>query len=194
MFMVYIITYLLNTPINLTFNPPKAHVFVKKALNSATNNIVMGIAVSPFISSVVIRSAYLFAVSMHLDVFYNAISFISIPLLINIMQRIIQNTSELHMQALAYLNDQTNSLAMLREAHEYLTPYIRSYEELFWFIIRIVRYLIDTDSDYSSELEELEELFRVTGNRLLAVYRDIEREISINIGESPIAPQWAEDY
>lgn len=188
--MIYTIRYLLTTPFNLTFNPPKAHAFVEIALKSAISDMVITIGVaSTFIPTIVRNSAYLFAAGIYLSMFVDAISFILVPVLIGLMEQIIQYTEELHAQALACLNNSDNSLAMLREVHAYLTPYIRSYESLFDFIQSIVIYLERVGSDYLTRVETLEEQFRDAGNNLLEVYRGIEREISISIDESPISIQ-----
>lgn len=163
--MICIIIYLLNTPFNLTFNPPKAHPFVKKNVKSATSDLALALAaLSPFIFNVILSSAYLFAAGMYINQFSSAIRYLAIPVLISAMEFIVQNTIDMCEQALVYLDNPAINLAMLHEAHAYLTPYLRSYASLFSLIQRIASYLADIDSDHLVRIESLALQFREAGN------------------------------
>ncbi|RYE15533.1 MAG: hypothetical protein EOP34_02890 [Rickettsiales bacterium] len=179
-----------NTPVCLFNNPPKAHPFLEIALNSAIDDIIAIVEASGFISSIVPRTAYLYSVGIFLSmVGVVAIPGTLIPLLINLMEQIIQNTIEIHARALALVLDNIADQAVLREIHAYLTPYIRSYESIFNAIQRIIMFLISVDSPYYHQVDDLAEQFRVGGNNLLDLYRDIETELDISIEDSPISTQ-----
>jgi hypothetical protein len=163
--MICIIIYLLNTPFDLTINPPKAYAFVKKNVKSATSDLAVALAaLSPFIFNVILSSAYLYAAGMYIDQYSRAIRYLAIPVLITAMEFIIQNTIDLCEQALQYLDNPQINLAMLHQAHAYLTPYLRSYASLFPLIQRIATFLADIESDHLVRIEGLARQFTEAGN------------------------------
>lgn len=186
-FMIYIIRYLLNKPFNLTLNPPKAHPFVEKQFKSAIDDIIGIAAISPFIYSLVLSSARLFTIAIYFSMI--PIRQLLIPFLILQLEFILQNTLDLFTDALPYLDNNYHDHALLRQVHEYLTPYIRSYDTIFHFIGRVIRYLEEVDSPHLGLVVNLEEQYTDAGHRLVDLYREIERVLAIDIDDSPISVQ-----
>lgn len=165
---------------------PKAHAFIKIELNSSMVYATAGTASVSLMTIITLNSAYLFAAGILLNTLYESVGLLT-PLLINVMEHIIQGIIEISTRVSTELNGTGLSYPMLQSMHAYLTPYLRSYHSIFCLLRRIVGFF--ASSPELNQMQDLYARFLAAGQNLMSLYRQIEGLLNISLGNSPVSTQ-----
>lgn len=163
---------------------PKPFLFVEYELESSVPSTIF--TNIPFL---VLSAAFVYSSSIFFEFSEDVASSLFINIAKFILETIIGNTTRMHIEISAYLSNTPFSFHEYTQIHAYLTPYIRSYDSIFSWTMNWVNFLDASNSSDFAVLEEMQGRYRVAGNNLLELYRNIETSLNISIQDSPIAIQ-----